>query len=622
TVEAQRDLLASARTLEQQIELLADDFSPQQLPLEEQAQGERAAGHLTRAKTGAAFVVSHASPDAPGIARVQAVVDALLWAELALNVQPPARALSQLAYHRGTASLLLFGGDGMDRAYADTWSYDCATRRWSQRYPPLSPSPRAGHALLTLPKSDKLILVGGYALSHGHSFLYQDTYQNLSGEVWSYDPALNRWTKLAVGDDPLPSIDSDEVASPWTAAVNEEDVLVWLPPGEGRSTWALAVDPQETDIVGTSEQGVLPETMAFRGDEDRPKPGWRSYDPAFYDRQTIPAAHVFDELARRITPNRWVAVQPPPQGVDNLTWGTSTFDAQRRQMLFWGGGRGNYKGTNVMHYSLATGSWSLSDRPDFELEWTDGHRCAAALSFNNRPIPALQPGQAYAYDPSGQMLAVSTGVWRYDMRRREWRFPPLVPPFSTDVLHIALETTPQGVVVWAGTKGKGGLFRYNAQTSSFEELPITGPELAIPFCDGSGMAYDSQRNVLWLAPGNTLYRYSLLSGRLEEISTTPPAILGGRYALWREQVYLPGADLLLLMRRFGPDSAKVNVVYDPTANKWFSIALPFDDGQEHEWDWTSALMFDSASGLVLLHSPSAFWVLKLDRSMAALVELP
>jgi len=220
------------------------------------------------------------------------------------------------------------------------------------------------------------------------------------------------------------------------------------------------------------------------------------------------------------------------------------------------------------------------------------------------------------------MLAVSHGVWRYDIARREWRFPPVNPPFSGNVMHVSLETTPQGVVAWGEASGKGALFRFNAATSSFDALPMNGPDIARPWCDGSGMAYDKTRDALWLAPGNTLYRYDLATGNLEEINTTPPAILGGKYALWREQVYLPEADLLLLMRRFGPEGAKVNVAYDPTANKWYSIALPFDDDKEHSFSWSSALMVDAASGLVLLHNPISFWALKLDRQSAALVELP
>ncbi|MBW2734840.1 MAG: hypothetical protein JRH20_20830 [Deltaproteobacteria bacterium] len=618
--EARRDLMVSAGALERLVSSLADNFDPQKLPLEEREQGQRAAGHLAQAKAAVALVNLGGPLDATtGIARVQAVIGALLWAELALSVEPPARALSQLAYHRGTATLVLFGGDGMDRAYADTWSYDCATRRWTQRYPPLSPSPRAGHAFLTLPKSDKLVLVGGYELGNGHSYGYRDAYQNLSGEVWSYDPALNSWSKLAVSADELPSNAVREVASPWTAAVNEQDVLIWLPSGEGRSTWALAVDPSKLDSLGTTEQGVAAETMLFRGDEDS---GYRSYDPAFYDRQPLPAAHVFDGLAASITPNRWVAVTPP-QGVSGTGWGSSTFDSQRRQVLYWGGGV-SYKGTDVRHYSLATGSWSLSASPDWVLEWTDAYRCPAELSFNNRPMGPLQANQAYAYDPvASEMLVVNNAIWRYDVARREWRFPPLDPPFSPDVMHIAFETTPQGVVVWGQVNFKGALFRYNATRASFDALPMQGPELAVAYCDGAGMAYDRKRDALWLAPAgaNTLYRYDLASGNLEQVATTPPAILGGEHALWREQVYLPEADVVLLMRRFGAEGAKVNVAYDPRANRWYSIALPFDDGEEHSFSWQSALMFDAVSGLVLLHNPVSFWALKLDRATAGFVEL-
>ncbi|MBW2737176.1 MAG: hypothetical protein JRH20_32755, partial [Deltaproteobacteria bacterium] len=388
TEEAQRALAQPATALAQRVNQLSDGFDPQLLPLEEKEQGTRAAGHLARAKTAAGVVSAGVAPDAAGIASVQGLIDALLTAELALNVEPPARALSQLAYHRGTASLVLFGGDGQDRGYADTWSYDCATRRWTQHYPALSPSPRAGHALLTLPKSDKIVLVGGYRLANGHSYMYRDAYETLSAEVWSYDPAVKSWTKLDIGPSELPK--SGGLAPALTAAVNEDDMLIWLPAGSRRSTWALAVDPSKVDTAGTTEEGWPPETLLFRGDEDMPSPGYRSYDPAFYDRQPVPAQHALDQLASTITPNRWTAIKPP-QGVEVAGWGTSTFDADRRQVLYWGGGHSEYKGTNVMHFSLATQSWSLSARPDWVLEWSAGFHGAGTRLPGLRLRSTLSP---------------------------------------------------------------------------------------------------------------------------------------------------------------------------------------------------------------------------------------
>lgn len=618
TSEAQRDLATPATALTQAVGALADGFQVDQLPTEERPQGQRAAGHLQAAKQAAAALVAGTRADAGGIVDVQSIDDALLRAELALEVEPPARAQSQLAYHRGTASLFLFGGDGQDRAYADTWRYDCSTRRWQPVFPALSPSPRAGHALVTLPKSDKLLLVGGFVVGNGHSYMYGDTYRALGAELWVYDPAQNTWSKLLTAGTPPGNLG---LAEAWTASANEEDVVTVLSPALARQTFVMSVDATKVDAAGTTSGGVPPETLVFREDEDTPTAGARSYNPAFYDRQPMPSGHALDDLAASMPVNKWVAVKPP-KGVDIAGWGSTTFDTSRRQVLYWGGGHSEYKGTDVKHFSLASGSWSGSVRPDHVLEWTPGFLCPTTVSFHNRPMIPVHGYQAYGYDPpSGQMLALNgAGVWRYDVVRREWLFPPIVPPFRIDVMHVSFETTPQGLVVWGDVQGAGKLFRYNG--SSFDPLPMSGAALAPPWCDGSSFAWDVKRNALWLAPGNTLFRYDLASGVVTPITTTIPSVLGGQYPVGREQVYVPQADLIFLMARYGPTGSKFNVAYDPTKNKWYSVALQFDDGNnEQNFSWSSALLYDAPSGLILLHSPVSFWALKLDRTSATLVEL-
>lgn len=115
------------------------------------------------------------------------------WRELKLDVQPPQRALSPLVYDPATKKIVLFGGDGLDTLYADTWVYDCATRKWEARRPRITPSPRFGHALLRLPKAGKIVLLGG--VGYSSSTAYQALlYRPLPFEIWTYDVASNAWS--------------------------------------------------------------------------------------------------------------------------------------------------------------------------------------------------------------------------------------------------------------------------------------------------------------------------------------------------------------------------------------------------------------------------------------------
>ncbi|MFP4055452.1 MAG: hypothetical protein ACLF0G_01115, partial [Candidatus Brocadiia bacterium] len=136
-----------------------------------------------------------------------------------------------------------------------------------------------------------------------------------------------------------------------------------------------------------------------------------------------------------------------------------------------------------------------------------------------------------------------------------------------------------------------------------------------------------KRQCLWLAPRKELFRYDMATGRLAKVETTPPEALG-KFALWREQVYVPGADLVLLMRLFpGPDGKMRNVAWDPAANRWLWLDLPFvAGGKPHTFrrpkkpfSWSSALHYDAKLGVVLLHAPPNVWALRLDRATAKVI---
>jgi hypothetical protein len=114
------------------------------------------------------------------------------WEHLELNSQPPPRANSRLLYDPVNKKVILFGGDQLDRLVSDTWTFDVVAQKWEEKKPKRCPSPRAGHALLWLPKSKKVLLLGGYGYSSATGYV-EHLYRRLPLEAWTYDPAADRW---------------------------------------------------------------------------------------------------------------------------------------------------------------------------------------------------------------------------------------------------------------------------------------------------------------------------------------------------------------------------------------------------------------------------------------------
>src|SRR5262249_13915825 len=138
--------------------------------------------------------------DVEGIQTVELAKRALASASAALAVQPPQRALSRMVYDPVKRQIVLFGGDQLDRLLADTWVFDCASRRWLEKRPALGPAPRGGHALVYLPKSKKVLLFGGYTYTSKTDYC-GGQYAALPFEMWTFDPITDTWALVRHAED-------------------------------------------------------------------------------------------------------------------------------------------------------------------------------------------------------------------------------------------------------------------------------------------------------------------------------------------------------------------------------------------------------------------------------------
>lgn len=619
--EAKQSLSSRAVQLEPNLQGLSTAIAGAGLRGHEVPAGVRAMACLTEAnaqlKAVAPKLDGAMTPDL--IAEVKSAHDAMELVELALAPEPPGRAHAQMAYDAKHGKIVLFGGSGLDRCYADTWLYDPKTRAWEQRWPEVSPAPRAGHALVFLPRSGRIALAGGYGISGG--------FRELPHQVWTYDTAVNTWKPLL--SLPLarqqrgsgPSADTPRGGrggnyagggSPWAAAALPDDTLIMIDTfTASRVTWGCKIDPAAPAADTAELPGVPPGTMTFAVSPER----WERDQPA-------PNPEEVRQIVASLKPNVWTALKPP-KGVDHRAWNTTAYDPDRQQLLWWGGGHVTYMGTDVAHYSMRANRWTLGYPPDLPTEPTGGFYVKAALSFQDRPQIPVHAYQAYAYDPpSGKMFYLSRA---YDVAARQWDREPYPGLQSGGSMGTLLETTPQGVVALS----QHGLFRFNAGTKAWEKLPWEGPAFGKAWCDGHALCYDAKRDGLWMA-NEEIFFYDLKSGRVEKREATRPQRLG-KWALWREQIHLPDADLILLMRRFNAEKnvtgkfdsgTDAHVAFDPASGKYYEVPLDFEGGMPRELSWSGALHYDSRLKMAILHDGwSNVWVMKFDRATARMKEL-
>src|SRR5262245_24482336 len=159
-----------------------------------------------------------------------------------------------MVYDSANQQIVLFGGDHLDRLLADTWVFDCASKKWLEKRPALGPSPRSGHALVYLPKSKKVLLFGGYTYTSNTDYCGAQ-YTALPFEMWAYDPSANTWALVEhVGDKKNVPYQRAFYMSFTThpAAADANDLVVAIGQQGGTQptsteTWSCQVDAARTD---------------------------------------------------------------------------------------------------------------------------------------------------------------------------------------------------------------------------------------------------------------------------------------------------------------------------------------------------------------------------------------
>ncbi len=531
------------------------------------------------------------------LANGQAIVDAALRAERALDVEPCGRGVSQMAVDPVHGKVVLFGGCRLDSYLADTWVYDCKTRTWEQRHPAVCPSPRAGHVLAWLPKAGKALLYGAtvfsspYGVPHGNPKPAQ--------ELWTYDVVGNEWRLIG---------EMKEGPAGGTGAVDTNDTLLVVGKdaknSNARVTWGMRVDAAAGD-AGSKERGVAAGSIVQCFDS-----------PGDFDAVSKPDVAGIAKTLKELPANRWTLLPAGPKKPNEHPWGKTPYDPARHQLLSFGGGHSAWHYTDVAHYSLRSATWSTGFRDEFPF-------AAASFSamfnqtFNNHPTVPIHVWYAMAFDTVADRMVFSGrgGTWTYDPATRNWEFP--IGPEVGGGSRVALGTTPAGVVMWFGDgRSSGDLKLYNHKSRSWTQLPLKSGSLSSAYCDTSGICYDSKRDALWLGQdGSPMVEYAMKGGATTAATPGRPLNI-----CMRETVYVPEIDMLLNAGRVhGPAGQVGNLAYDIEKNKWIGIEMPCVDEKERLNDkpYSSislSLHYDAELKLaVFLHNMQEVLVARFDQ---------
>jgi Galactose oxidase, central domain len=517
-----------------------------------------------------------------------------------LRMVPGARESAGVGFDPVSKSVVVFGGDHGDYLLNDTWVYDCAKKSWRQVFPKVAPKARrAGGKMLWLPGQKKLALAGGN--TYKPRFIYFRRTASSFGDVWTFDVETGEWKLVNAGGGkgPRPRLTC-------ALAAGAGDVLLGLS-SKGRwrgitaDYWLLRIAPAAG--ADASKVGTPAGTRTYFSVV-------KEYDPRWYDAAPRGDRKKVSAWIKKLPANTWTSVPYAPRRAPQRDWGTCILDPDRDQWYHWTGGHMADPADIVSTYHPAVNRWSIPYIASY---------VGKGISFQGRPDCMNHTYTNYAYDPVSKKLVMTSfgGTSVYDPDRREFE-PRIDQPFRQHPYTTLTVGTPKGVVC----RERGYLGVLDVKARKWKKLPLKG-KLYSPQTDGSGLCYDSKRNVIWMGSlagyqvvSGKIWRYDMETGVAEELTPGNIESIGRNKRAFRsirEIVYLPKLDLLLFNNFLGGKQ----VAYDPEKNSWVLLEVarnPKDGKVLRALGGVSiGLMYDARRDLVWAQSSSRnMMVIKID----------
>ncbi len=321
--------------------------------------------------------------------------------------------------------------------------------------------------------------------------------------------------------------------------------------------------------------------------------------------------------------NEWRLLENPGRAAPLRTWGSCSFDTDKGQIVYWGGGHCGYGGADYDFYDVAEHTWisspTIAEYP--ERNWDkSGGVYPAGLMVSGAPF--MRHGRkCYAYDPVSRRVVnmkyiyLTAGyepdflksywplkpdfgqgenfkqsgyqkwvTWTYEPRTEKWELLCPVPP-GLDLL----VTTPKGVAgvnyYWERVDGAdNAVYMLDVAGRKWNRLSAEGARPRNLY-ELTALVYDSKRNQVILHGGgpkqDELWRFALAGGQWEKVEPQFAAGAGGKPPVCeREAVYIPGEDVFLTAGAVaGAKDPPAVWAYDVGENRWYKTDIPAPPGK-------------------------------------------
>lgn len=444
----------------------------------------------------------------------------LVEAQELLAAAPRPRNYSRMVLDPVNQVIVLFGGDGEDRFFADTWLLRLDNGRWERCHTAVHP-PEVGSAMVAMDYDAKNKVV---VMAHQ------------SAGLWVFDAARREWRKIATAGEFAGKGRGATWMSLEYSVKDDLHVLVNMPPSGGncppRRTQLLRLD-LKTATAGEAPAGGAEEVWRRQygagsdGPADKYNLAWSFLPKTQAEYRQKVAEH--KGLLGAVPDNTWTQLPHVYSGFGRA-YGSFCYDWDRDEIHLWGGGHSAYMGNEWSQYDLDANLWMESWNPEFP---SHPHGSPDGQGWNPQFQHEVGSGHGYYnYSYSGALgRTILWGSVLYDPDRM--RYAPerlqLVKDNSSQSLGIRVEmngvaeTYSVSAQHWYG--GPFGVWRLDAAALSSARL--AGSDSPFGTNDRCKSTFDTKRKrILFYGATNdkdkggkcnALWAYGIESGKWEKI---------------------------------------------------------------------------------------------------------